>query len=717
MRTPVRAALLAAALPLLSLLVSPEPAGASAPPGAALGGYTPLSPSRALDTRVSKAPLGPGAIREVQVGGLGGVPLQGVSAVAVTLTAVRPTATTALVAFRPGADRPGTVDLSVVAGRILAEAAVVPVDARGRIAVHNAAGSTHLLVDVSGWYGTNPAAGLRYAPRTPSRLLDSRTTRRFADNETRRLQVLPPGSPETGAALSVLVTGPGAEGHATVHPAGQARPQVSSINFRSGQTVANLAVVRLVDGAVDVYTSKATHVVVDLVGTYGGRANGRYSPVPAARVVDTRTGLGLPGVGRVQDDVSVTVDVTGVGGVPEGAPGAVAVAVTALRPSRSGHLTVHPADVARPVASSINTTAGETITGLVLAKVDPAGRITIHAQAGTTDLLVDVVGFYDRAAFLLPFDGVGGDSRSTANQPAQADVVVSADDRTAYVTEPAHARVHAIDLETGAVRTGLVGRNPTGVETSPDERTLYVSESLDGTIAVVDAATLLVVRRIRVTSAGAFEYPYAIAVAPDGRTAFVTISFSGSGYGGRLEAFDLETGLRLARADLDRVSSITDDADFARNRDRSVITATAGNNGGLVLQWQAADDTWRTVASAFGRSTSHVAASDDGGVVLTTGAQYDAVWVRPDEGRWSSSAYEGGGGPVALTADGTGAYRTTKEHRLELFDSRTGTVTDRVFTDDDWDWYGYLNNHRLVRTWSGDALVALGRRGVTLVRL
>ena len=717
MRPPVRVALVAAVLPLLSLLVAPAPAGASAPPGAALGGYTPLTPSRALDTRPSKAPLGPGATREVQVGGLGGVPLQGVSAVAVTLTAVRPTATTALTAYRPGSVRPATVDLNVVAGRILAEAAVVPVDSRGRIAVRNAAGSTHLLVDVSGWYGTDPSAGVRYAPRTPSRLLDSRTTQKFSGGETRRLQVLPPGSPEIGAALSVLVTGPTGEGHATIHPAGQTRPRVSNINFRSGQTVANLAVVRLVDGAVDIYTSTSTHVVVDLVGTYGGRANGRFSPVPAARVVDSRTGLGLPGAARLQHDQSVTVDVTGVGGVPEGLPGAVAVAVTVLRPGRSGHLTVYPAGAPRPLASNINTTAGETITGLVLAKVDPAGRITIHTRTDTADLVVDVVGFYDRPAFHFPLDGIGGDKRATDNQPDQADVVVSPDDRTAYVTDAVHQSVHAVNLTTGALREGFVGRNPTGIELSPDGRTLYVSESGDGTIAVLDAATLSVARRFSVTSPGSWDYPYAIAVSPDGRTAFVTISFSGSGYGGRLEAYDLDSGLRLPRADLDDIGPITDDADFARSRDHSVITATAGNDGGLVLQWRAGDETWRAVAAEFNRETSHVATSDDGHIVLTSGAQYDTLWVRQDAGGWMSTSYLGDGAAVELTSDGASAYRTTQNGLLELFDPRTGAVGDRVFTEDTFEWYGYLNNHRLVRTWSGKALIALGREGVTLVRL
>jgi hypothetical protein len=73
----------------------------------------------------------------------------------------------------------------------------------------------------------------------------------------------------SAAILNVTVTEPVTAGFVTVYPCGLARPTASSVNFVAGQTVAN-AVVATVGGGgkVCLFTSTATHLVVDVNGYY-----------------------------------------------------------------------------------------------------------------------------------------------------------------------------------------------------------------------------------------------------------------------------------------------------------------------------------------------------------------------------------------------------------------------------------------------------------------
>ena len=82
------------------------------------------------------------------------------------------------------------------------------------------------------------------------------------------------GIPATAKAVSLNVTvvSPSAGGHLRLYASGTPRPGTSSINFASGQTRANNAVVSLgVDGAMDVHVSQpggTAHVVLDVTGYF-----------------------------------------------------------------------------------------------------------------------------------------------------------------------------------------------------------------------------------------------------------------------------------------------------------------------------------------------------------------------------------------------------------------------------------------------------------------
>ncbi len=106
------------------------------------------------------------------------------------------------------------------------------------------------------------AGGLRVIPG-PAALRAVRGTRpaRAAGS----LRLLPRGA----AALNIAVTQPQQAGYLTVFPCGQEMPLASNLNFAAGQTIANHVTAQLgAHGAVCVYTSSTTHLVVDVEGVY-----------------------------------------------------------------------------------------------------------------------------------------------------------------------------------------------------------------------------------------------------------------------------------------------------------------------------------------------------------------------------------------------------------------------------------------------------------------
>jgi hypothetical protein len=81
------------------------------------------------------------------------------------------------------------------------------------------------------------------------------------------------GIPATAKALSlnVTVTQPSAAGFLTLYPGGQPTPSTSSINFSSGQTRANNAVLPLEDGTgiLQIYSAGGSvHVILDVNGYF-----------------------------------------------------------------------------------------------------------------------------------------------------------------------------------------------------------------------------------------------------------------------------------------------------------------------------------------------------------------------------------------------------------------------------------------------------------------
>ena len=121
---------------------------------------------------------------------------------------------------------------------------------------------------------------------------------------------------------------------------------------------------------------------------------GSYVSVTPFRITDTRTGSGQPNAGKtLAAAATLNVQVTGLGTVPAGASAAV-LNVTAVSPTASGFLTVFPAGIAMPTVSNLNFTAGVTVANLVTVPLSSTGMVSIFNHAGSTNVVVDVDGYY-----------------------------------------------------------------------------------------------------------------------------------------------------------------------------------------------------------------------------------------------------------------------------------------------------------------------------------
>ena len=362
------------------------------------GAYHAQPPLRILDTRAG-AGMPPNSTLPLPISGRGTVPLSGAIAVVLNVTVTNPTAAGFLTVYPAGGSRPLASNLNFSAGQTVPNLVEVPIGAGGQVELFNYSGTADVIVDLEGWVGPagNFGAGL-FNPLSPQRMLDTRDSRPLDPAGTLDVQVAgQQGVPAIGATaviLNLTVTNPTAAGFLTLYPAGGSRPLASNLNFRAGQTVPNLVVVPLGNlGRITVFNSAGlTDVVADIEGWVSdgaGQTTGRlYSPLPPARILDTRAG-GQP-IGAA---ATLTLQVSGHGGAPAAGVVAVVLNLTATNPTADGYLSVYPHG-AVAAASNLNFVPGETVPNLVVVPVDGLGQIDIHNFSGSTDVIVDIEGWY-----------------------------------------------------------------------------------------------------------------------------------------------------------------------------------------------------------------------------------------------------------------------------------------------------------------------------------
>ena len=387
----------------------PSAAGSTTASG---GTYVALTPARVVDTRSGLGgytKIAAQSWADVQITGRGGVPATGVAAVVVQVTSTAATAAGFVTVYPGDAARPLASNLNFAAGATTSNLVTVRLSAGGRVNLFNGSeGSTHLIVDVQGYFRSGAATApgsFRTLPST--RILDTRgnigVAGPVAALSTVGLQVAGRGGVPTAGvaavAVNVTVTAPTAPGYVTIHPGGSIRPSASSLNFGSGQTVPNLVVVPLgSNGKINLFNGSAGRIqlIADVQGYFlsgNPAAPGGFKALIPRRILDTRSGLG--GSHRAAANAETKIHIEGVGGVPAAGVSAVVLNVTAVAPSAAGSVVAYPTGVVRPNASNLNFDLGHTRANAVIVPVDSFGWISLgNNSPGSVDELADVAGYF-----------------------------------------------------------------------------------------------------------------------------------------------------------------------------------------------------------------------------------------------------------------------------------------------------------------------------------
>jgi hypothetical protein len=368
--------------------------------------YTALTPQRILDTRSNGTKLGQGGSVVLAIGGVF-VPANATSVI-LNVTGVDQTAAGFFTVYPTGGAAPTASNLNWVAGQTIPNLVSVGLSSGGDVTIFNGLGSADAVVDLEGYFAppTTSTAG-EFVPLVPFRDTD---TRNIAGNINQGKTLA------AGTTLNVTVTGIGgvpfggvsavvlnvtsvdqtANGFFTVFPTGAALPTASNLNWTPKVTVPNRVIVPIgTGGQVSIYNGLGSaDAVVDVNGYFTDSAatGAHFTPVFPTRIKDTRNGPGT--LGKIGPNSTTTVQVSGAGGVPAGATGAI-MNVTVANPTLESDLFVWPADAAMPTAGSdLNFLAGDTVPNLVVVKLSATGSVDVYNPFGSTHLIIDVVGYF-----------------------------------------------------------------------------------------------------------------------------------------------------------------------------------------------------------------------------------------------------------------------------------------------------------------------------------
>jgi hypothetical protein len=246
--------------------------------------WIPTGPTRILDTRSGLGGLAGSfvsrAVRTLQVAGRGGVPT-GAIAVSGNVTVVGATSPGYLSIGPSMSSTPSTSTLNYANSRPLANNLTVRLGSGGRISaviVGRTNSHAHVIFDVTGYYVAGDS-GARWYPVPSKRLVDTRIGRglsgRFQNATPRSFQVAGATVPPDVVAVTANLTATGSTG-AGYLAAGStigAHPSTSTVNFTTGQTLANGLSLRVgSDGrSAAVYVGAprtGSHVILDVTGYF-----------------------------------------------------------------------------------------------------------------------------------------------------------------------------------------------------------------------------------------------------------------------------------------------------------------------------------------------------------------------------------------------------------------------------------------------------------------
>lgn len=243
-----------------------------------------------------------------------------------------------------------------------------------------------------------------FVPLPPQRIVDTRSglgglQRKLTEGERLRVQVAGaggvPASGATAVIANVTAVAPTAHMYFTVYPGSTARPETSNLNGQPGRPIPNLVVMGIGDdGCIEVFNSHGeTHCLVDVFGYATAGGGDRFTPLPPARLFDSRDGRGIP-AGKLGGQRPVDIQVAGNAGVPTSGATAVVMNLTAARTDSVGFLRLTPTGRPRAETSNVNFFAGDVVPNIVICQLGDGGRITLDADGSGADVIGDVFGYF-----------------------------------------------------------------------------------------------------------------------------------------------------------------------------------------------------------------------------------------------------------------------------------------------------------------------------------
>jgi glucose/arabinose dehydrogenase len=333
-------------------------------------------------------------------------------AVLVNFAFVAPSTPGFLTAWSGRSARPEASNINAAAGEVVANSAVVPVDASGGILVYSFS-TAHVVIDLLGYFNAAPAAvsAGRFLAVPPRRIADTREPLSTTNQFTRgvgsvlpyvRVPVanrggLPPVAAMSAAVLVVtaVTASDTGGGFLSASPGGAPFSGSSHLNTNGfGDIRANLVVVPLgADGTVDLHLLSIDDVVVDVAGyftsaTAAAATAGRFHVIEPFREVDTRKGLGF---GRLAGQVASSIAPSTV---PPNAQ-AMAQNITIVDNAGPGFVTPYPGGTL-PLVSAGNTSAtGQIHAVLSFTQLSTAPATMSYYTLMPTDLVVDTPGYFE----------------------------------------------------------------------------------------------------------------------------------------------------------------------------------------------------------------------------------------------------------------------------------------------------------------------------------
>ncbi len=392
--------------------------------------YVALTPNRLVDSRTKlglSSPLTANVAGSFQVTGrfpgdlTRNVP-SGAVAITGNLTVTGQTAPGYLALTTTAQDHPQTSTLNFPLGDNRANGVTAPLGAGGTMWITYAARAgarTQVVFDVTGYFVLD-TSGSTYKVVTPNRLVDTRTALglpfRLTANQAQTFFVvnrtgdITTNIPSEAIAVTgnLTVTGQTAPGYFALTPLASDTPTTSTLNFPLRDNRANGVTVPLgPDGSLSItYAAVAgarAQVIFDVTGYFVPDASGAaYVVVTPNRIVDSRSGIGLPGhlVANAFQDFTVTNLLPGdaTRNIPDGAV-AVTGNLTVTGQTAAGYLALGPNGTDTPTTSTMNFPAGDIRANNVTVPlaVGPPGTlsVTYAATAGqTTHVVFDVTGYF-----------------------------------------------------------------------------------------------------------------------------------------------------------------------------------------------------------------------------------------------------------------------------------------------------------------------------------